>query len=478
MMKRKLLTALLATSIVVSGSTFYQPLQSSADTTATIVQSVNFRDEPSLSGNQIRYLRTGESVTVLEKVNDYWYKVKDSRGTTGYVTTKERYIELSGPLTTFEGNATVVSGVSFRTGPSTSNDRMRYLQTGESVLILEKVNSYWYKVQDQDGTTGYVSTSSKYIETSYTEPAPAPSVTFKGNADIIRSVSFRTGPSTSYDRIRYLQTGESVLILEQVNSYWYQAQDENGTIGYVSSSERYIDTDYSEDSAAPEFEGNAVVVSSVSFRTGPSTSYDRMRYLQTGESVLILEKANSYWYKVQDQNGTVGYVSTSSRYIETSYVEPAPSAPSVPASVLAQKVIDAGMKYLGTPYEFGSSRSNTDTFDCSDFVRQAFLEGIGLKLPADSRQQGEFVKNIGKTSTDWRQLQPGDIMFFMSYKGSRVSDYDGIDKQAQRITHNGIYLGDGKVLHTYSVKSGGVKISSIEGTHWEYRFIFGGSAIK
>ncbi|MCF6095010.1 C40 family peptidase [Microaerobacter geothermalis] len=146
-------------------------------------------------------------------------------------------------------------------------------------------------------------------------------------------------------------------------------------------------------------------------------------------------------------------------------------------SQIRQNIINAGMKYLGTPYEYGSSRSDTSTFDCSDFVRQAFKDGAGIVLPTNSRTQAAYVKQKGNYTTDWRKLKPGDIMFFMSYRGYKPSDYKGIDPSTQRITHNGIYLGDGKVLHTYSQESGGVRIDTIEGKHWESRFIFGGSAL-
>ncbi|MCL6606107.1 MAG: C40 family peptidase [Paenibacillus sp.] len=148
------------------------------------------------------------------------------------------------------------------------------------------------------------------------------------------------------------------------------------------------------------------------------------------------------------------------------------------ASTPRDKVINQGLNYLGTPYEFGSSRSNTKTFDCSDFVRQAYLEGAGIKLPADSRTQGAYIKKNGTYTTNWRNLKPGDIMFFMSYRGSKDSDYKGINKNTARITHNGIYLGNGKILQTYSIKSGGVRIDTIEGTQWERRFLFGGSVLK
>jgi cell wall-associated NlpC family hydrolase len=99
------------------------------------------------------------------------------------------------------------------------------------------------------------------------------------------------------------------------------------------------------------------------------------------------------------------------------------------------------------------------------------------RLPGDSRSQGAYVKRIGKTTTNWRNLKPGDIIFFMNYRGTSKSSYAGVDKSRQRITHVGIYLGNGKVLHTYSNKAGGVTISNIAGTHWEYRFLFGGSAL-
>ncbi|NOV04088.1 C40 family peptidase [Paenibacillus planticolens] len=227
------------------------------------------------------------------------------------------------------------------------------------------------------------------------------------------------------------------------------------------------------------------IVSSVSLRQGADTNAARIRYLKAGEKVTIISKVNNWWYKVKASDGKEGYISTSSKYITTSGVTtPESSNPnnnngssSGSVSEKVQKVIAAGKKYLGTPYEYGSSRDNTNTFDCSDFVRQAFLDGIGLKLPSDSRGQGSYVKSLGNAKTDWHDLKPGDLMFFMSYKGTSKSAYSGVNKSTQTINHVGIYLGNGQVLHTYSKDSGGVRIDSIENRHWEYRFLFGGSAI-
>lgn len=309
---------------------------------------------------------------------------------------------------------------------------------------------------------------------------PFQDVAHASTAEIVKSVNFRNEPSLSGDRIRYLRDGEKVDVIGKVNTYWYKIKDSRNQIGYVTTMNEYVNLLSPAKSGSRSVKStNATITWGVSFRSGPSTDYQRMRYLQKGERITILEQINKYWYKIEDRNGTTGYVSSSDRFIDTSYrfTDNSNRYNSDNTSALAQKVINAGIKYLGTPYEFGSNRYNTNTFDCSDFVRQAYLDGIGLKLPMDSRKQGRYVQDVGDTSTNWRNLKPGDIIFFMSYKGSQKSDYNGINKSNQRITHNGIYLGNGKVLHTYSKKSGGVRIDSIEG-HWEYRFLFGGNPVK
>ncbi|SDN56137.1 Cell wall-associated hydrolase, NlpC family [Paenibacillus sp. yr247] len=224
------------------------------------------------------------------------------------------------------------------------------------------------------------------------------------------------------------------------------------------------------------------IISSVSLRQSATENSARIRYLKQGEKVTILSKVNSWWYKVKASDGREGYISTNSKYIQTSSVtSPGGSnnggSSSGSTSAKVQKIIAAGKKYLGTPYEYGSDRNNTSTFDCSDFVRQAFLDGIGLKLPSDSRGQGNYVKSLGHAKTDWHDLKAGDLMFFMSYKGTGQSNYSGINKATQTITHVAIYLGNGQILSTYSKDSGGVRIDSIENRHWEYRFLFGGSAL-
>ncbi|WP_243735023.1 C40 family peptidase [Paenibacillus turpanensis] len=292
------------------------------------------------------------------------------------------------------------------------------------------------------------------------------------SAQVISGVNFRTEPSTSGDKIRMLSKSETVTIVDKVNSYWYKIKDHKGVTGYVSTSEKYLKLEEPE----VEIDANGEVVRSVSFRKGPSTDYDRIRYLKSGEDIEIIDEVNNYWYKIKDQNGEIGYVSSNEKYIESDYVSVSAAA-SQSKSALIDKVVQAGMNYLGTPYEFGSNRNTTKTFDCSDLVRHIYKEGADIVIPTNSRSQGDFIKDNGTVVKSISQLKRGDLIFFMAYKGIDGSNYEEINKSSQRITHVAMYLGNGKMLNTYSNKSGGVIIDTLD-SHWVHRFLFGGSVIK
>lgn len=309
------------------------------------------------------------------------------------------------------------------------------------------------------------------------------------SAVIEASVRLRTAPSTDSRVLTYLQRGEQVVILEQTNRYWYKVQRADGTVGYTSTSDQYL-------SLVPSSSGTGTILAGVNLRNAPSASNSRViRLLKKGEQVSVLEESNSYFYKVATSTGETGYVSSSSQYISLSGGVPAAPAPAPspspppspgpapvptpgqPASQQIERVINAGMKYLGTPYEYGSNRNSTATFDCSAFIRQMFMDGMNLTLPSDSRKQGDWIKANSSTVNSISGLKRGDLVFFMSYKGTSASAYAGVNKSNERITHVAMYLGNGQLLHTYSQASGGVKLDKLDG-HWVHRFLFGGSVVQ
>ena len=130
-------------------------------------------------------------------------------------------------------------------------------------------------------------------------------------------------------------------------------------------------------------------------------------------------------------------------------------------SILRERVIQEGLKYLGTPYEFNSDRSSTATFDCSDFVRRTYFDSTGNWIPGNSRTQADFVRQNGKVITNWRNLSRGDLMFFA-------------DPVTGRINHVAIYMGNEQILH--ATRTNGVNVQQMN-NYYQTRFSFGGNIL-
>ncbi len=127
------------------------------------------------------------------------------------------------------------------------------------------------------------------------------------------------------------------------------------------------------------------------------------------------------------------------------------SAATASKSSVADNVISTGKKYLGVRYQFGAPAGRTDVFDCSSFTQYVFKKN-GVKLPRTYRQQAKVGSYVPKS-----QIRAGDLVF-------SDTNRDGI------INHVGIYMGNGKVIHTYKVGVG-VTISNFKGSSWERNFV-------
>jgi cell wall-associated NlpC family hydrolase len=95
-------------------------------------------------------------------------------------------------------------------------------------------------------------------------------------------------------------------------------------------------------------------------------------------------------------------------------------------------------------------RSPTTGFDCSGFVRYVFRQGIGAELPNTSSAQFHTGLAVARD-----ELRGGDLVFFRT-RGKRVS-------------HVGIYLGEGRFIHAPS-SGKTVSISSLTEHYWSRRF--------
>jgi hypothetical protein len=104
---------------------------------------------------------------------------------------------------------------------------------------------------------------------------------------------------------------------------------------------------------------------------------------------------------------------------------------------------------LGVPYKRGGNTAETG-FDCSGFVRAIYEQSVGLLLPRRAEQQAAATQRIDKND-----LQPGDLVFFNTMR--------------RAFSHVGIYVGDGKFIH--SPKPGAeVRVESMGVSYWQRRF--------
>jgi cell wall-associated NlpC family hydrolase len=113
---------------------------------------------------------------------------------------------------------------------------------------------------------------------------------------------------------------------------------------------------------------------------------------------------------------------------EASAKDPRPfAALSNTAMSMRDSVVFLARAQIGTRYRFGGTTPKGG-FDCSGFVRYV-LGALQFALPRTAAQQASVGDKLPKDTT---RLRPGDLLTF---------------GRGNRVTHIGIYVGDGRYVH-------------------------------
>jgi len=135
------------------------------------------------------------------------------------------------------------------------------------------------------------------------------------------------------------------------------------------------------------------------------------------------------------------------------------SATSASAASQADEIIETGIQYLNAPYVYGAPRLQDESFDCSSFIQYIFWKH-GVEIGWTTREQAVQGEDV-----PFNEIKKGDLLFFTT---PRRQELTGLEK----VGHVGLYLGDGRVLHTFR-EGIGVTISRVnEKTIWYKRFLF------
>lgn len=179
-----------------------------------------------------------------------------------------------------------------------------------------------------------------------------------------------------------------------------------------------------------------------------------------GGDLLRIEGSKGKWMKVKLPSGRTGFVPKNQLAEHkgfTSIAQGEGSAESIPVED-TERIISDAMKLLGSPYLWGGMSAKG--VDCSGLVRISHIMNgyllprnasqqinCGYKVPmkidqafwnAEARKDKAAVQKEMEERT--RSLERGDLVFF----GTPAS----APGQKQRVTHVGIYIGEGKIIHS------------------------------
>ncbi len=105
---------------------------------------------------------------------------------------------------------------------------------------------------------------------------------------------------------------------------------------------------------------------------------------------------------------------------------------SASATQLRDSIVTKARSQIGAKYKLGAS-SPGKAFDCSGLVRYV-MSALNVVLPRTAQSQSTVGEEVPK---DLAALKPGDLLTFG--RGSRIS-------------HVGIYVGDGRMVHASTSK--------------------------
>ena len=110
------------------------------------------------------------------------------------------------------------------------------------------------------------------------------------------------------------------------------------------------------------------------------------------------------------------------------------------------EMIEFSKRFLGLPYTWGGTSSFG--YDCSGFA-QMLMRRRGVAMPRDAQPQADWS---GAAPVERKDMKPGDLLYF--------------GDSAKKITHTGVYLGDGKFIDATTWQTPMVRIDDLNDAHW------------
>ena len=406
---------------------------------------LNVRKGAGTSYSVITALSKGTAVTVHSTSNG-WSKIT-ANGVNGYVSSQylssTKPSSSNGTTSTSTMYVTPDAGLNVRKGAGTSYSVITTLSKGTAVTVHSTSNG-WSKIT-ANGVNGYV--SSQYLSSK--KPSSSNGTTSTTRTMYVTpdaGLNVRKGAGTSYSVITTLSKGTAVTVHSTSNG-WSKITA-NGVNGYVSS--QYLSSKKPSSSNGTTSTTRTMYVTpdaGLNVRKGAGTSYSVITTLSKGTAVTVHSTSNG-WSKIT-ANGVNGYVS--SQYLSSK--KPSSSSNSSNSSSSSvNAVLNLAAQQLGKPYVWGAQ--GPSSFDCSGLTYYVYKNAAGITLPRVSSDQSRYGTTVSKSN-----LKAGDLIFF---------DTSGSNNGA--VSHVGIYVGNGEMIHASSSSSKIVQVS-IETSYWNNAYV-------
>jgi hypothetical protein len=240
-------------------------------------------------------------------------------------------------------------------------------------------------------------------------------------------------PTIESDVVSQAIYGTDVLSLKKQGD-WYDIRTADGYTGWVQAADLLA-----LDAGPYAADGKALRVTQLSaniYRDPDVTLHAPLLRLPWEARLEVLPESassSSRWIQVRLVDGRPGWVQRGDV-----------SADFAPLKVTETLLL--ARRFLGITYTWGGVSSFG--FDCSGFT-QMLMRQRGIEMPRDASLQAAWSSVIPVKRED---LQPGDLLFFGS--------------SPAKITHTGMYMGDGKFIHDTTHDHPGVQISGLDDPPW------------
>lgn len=337
---------------------------------------------------------------------------------------------------------------------------------GEWLQIRESVNkpSFWVAAELVDVAEAAISIVPDVPQALIPVAPPA-----KVGTVIEEKLNLRDGPGTNYISLLQLASGQSVDLIQQYQDWLYVSAGEQS--GWLKSEFLTIGENIlarvpvaqTIPDANPALVG-VINENKVNLRGGPGSVYAKSGTVDAGQEVSLLARHKD-WYKVQLSNGTKAWIFSDLLRVPPMVNRRVPVTNNIPAPPTVRRtttsrggnpvnipasgdVASFAVQFVGYRYAWGGT-SPSRGFDCSGFVRYVYSQ-YGISLPHSSG--GQYSSAYGSFVGSINNLAPGDLVFFVRTGG-------------RGITHVGIYIGGGRMVHAMAPGLG-VQVSSLWSDYW------------